>query len=58
MPSKADRDGSPGSKRGSHSSHRGRYQFHSPSFIVAGSSTPRTIVASIRIAAARPTPTA
>src|SRR5919204_177922 len=50
-------DGSPGSKRGSHSSHRGRYQFRSPSsFIVAGSSTPRTIVASIRIAAAKPTP--
>ena len=35
----------------------GRYQFHSPSsFIVAGSSTPRMIVASIRTAAARPTP--
>ncbi len=43
--------------RGSHSSQRGRYQFHSPSsFIAAGSSTPRTSVASIRIAAARPTP--
>ena len=35
----------------------GRYQFQSPSsFIVAGRSTPRTIVASIRIAAASPTP--
>src|ERR671935_523001 len=50
-------DGSPGSKRGSQPSHRGRYQFRSPSsFIVAGSSTPRTIVASIRIATASPTP--
>src|SRR5215211_2663416 len=45
-------DGSPNSKRGSHSSHHGRYQFRSPSsFIVAGSSTPRTRVASIRIRA-------
>ena len=35
----------------------GRYQFQSPSsFIVAGRSTARTIVASIRIAAASPTP--
>src|SRR3954451_3692423 len=42
---------------GSHSSRRGRYQFHLPrSFIVAGSSTARTIVASIRIATDRPTP--
>ena len=47
----------PWSKCGSHSSQGGRYQFRSPSsFIVAGSSTPRTIVASIRIAAASPTP--
>ena len=47
----------PSSNSGSHSSHRGRYQFRSPSiFIVAGSSTPRTMVASIRIAAASPTP--
>src|SRR5689334_21791386 len=43
--------------RGSHSSQRGRYQFQSPSsFIDAGSSTARTIVASIRTAVARPTP--
>src|SRR5947208_1539092 len=42
---------------GSHSSDRGRYQFHLPSsFIDAGSRTARTIVASIRIATARPTP--
>src|SRR5215218_10520108 len=42
---------------GSHDSLFGRYQFQSPSsFIVAGSSTARTSVASIRIAAARPTP--
>src|SRR2546430_1826754 len=42
---------------GIHSSHLGRYQFQSPStFIEAGSSTPRTIVASINTAAARPTP--
>ncbi len=46
-----------GSSRGSHWSHEGRYQFHSPSsFIVAGRSTARTIVASIRIAAASPMP--
>ena len=45
------------SKCGSHSSHEGRYQFRSPSsFIDAGRRTPRTIVASIRIAAASPTP--
>ena len=45
------------SSRGSHWSQLGRYQFRSPSsFIVAGSSTPRTSVASIRIAAASPTP--
>ena len=44
-------------ERGSHSSQRGRYQFQSPSnFIVAGSSTPRMIVASISTATARPTP--
>src|SRR5215213_5546122 len=44
-------------ERGSHWSHRGRYQFQSPSnFIDAGRSTARTIVASIRTAAARPTP--
>ena len=43
--------------RGSHSSQLGRYQFQSPStFIDAGSSTPRTIVASISTATARPTP--
>src|SRR5919106_1010030 len=49
--------GSEGSSRGSHSSHRGTYQFQSPSsFIEAGSNTPRTIVASIRTAAASPTP--
>ena len=48
---------SPWSKWGSHSRHEGRYQFRSPSsFIDAGSRTPRTIVASIRIAAASPTP--
>ena len=42
---------------GSQLSHDGRYQFQSPrSFIVAGSSTARTIVASIRTASARPTP--
>src|SRR5204862_2871453 len=42
---------------GSHSSQRGRYQFQSPSsFIAAGSSTPRTRVASIRTATPRPTP--
>src|SRR5262249_49935005 len=42
---------------GSHSSGRGRYQFQSPSsFIEAGSSTARTMVASISTAAARPTP--
>ena len=43
--------------RGSQRSGRGRYQFQSPSsFIEAGSSTPRMMVASIRIAEARPTP--
>ncbi len=42
---------------GSHSSQVGRYQFQSPrSFIEAGRRIARTIVASIRIAAARPTP--
>ena len=42
---------------GSHSSQLGRYQFQSPSsFIVAGSSTARTIVASSRTATARPMP--
>ena len=45
------------SSRGSHWSHFGRYQFFSPSsFIDAGRSTARTIVASIRTAAARPMP--
>jgi hypothetical protein len=35
----------------------GRYQFQSPSsFIAAGSRTPRTIVASMSTATARPTP--
>src|SRR6266545_7302517 len=48
---------SEGSSRGSHWSHLGRYQFQSPStFIDAGRSTARTIVASIRIAVASPTP--
>ena len=43
--------------RGSHCSGLGRYQFQSPrSFIVAGSSTPRMMVASIRMAEASPTP--
>ena len=43
--------------RGSHSSQLGRYQFQSPSsFIAAGSITPRMIVASIRTATARPSP--
>ena len=47
--------GASGDTRGSHSSHFGRYQFQSPrSFIVAGSSTPRMIVASIRTATAEP----
>jgi hypothetical protein len=42
---------------GSQPSRRGRYQLRSPrSFIVAGSRTARMIVASIRIAAASPTP--
>src|SRR5436305_14323377 len=49
--------GASGDTRGSHSSHLGRYQFQSPrSFIVAGSSTPRMIVASRRTATASPTP--
>jgi hypothetical protein len=43
---------------GSQASQRGRYQLRSPSRrITAGTSTPRTTVASSRIAAARPTPT-
>ena len=47
----------PGSSRGSQASQLERYQFRSPStFIVAGRSTPRARVASIRIAAASPTP--
>ena len=47
----------PWSRRGSQSSQLGRYQFQSPSsFIVDGSSTARTIVASIRTAVASPTP--
>ena len=42
--------------RGSHCSPRGSHQLRSPSsFIAAGSSTPRTTVASISIAPARPT---
>lgn len=42
---------------GSQLSQFGRYQFQSPSsFIVAGSSTARMMVASIRMAAASPTP--
>src|SRR4051812_29057732 len=50
-------DALPWSSRGSHSSQRGRYQFQSPSsFIVAGSNTTRTTVASTSIATARPTP--
>ena len=41
--------------RGSHSSQLGRYQFQSPSsFMLAGSKTPRMIVASIKTAAAKP----
>jgi hypothetical protein len=41
----------------SHWRRFGRYQFQSPrSFIVAGSSTARTIVASTKMATARPTP--
>src|SRR4051794_41820769 len=45
------------SRRGSHSSQLGRYQLASPrSFIVAGRGTARTIVASIRAAAAGPMP--
>ena len=41
----------------SHCSQRGRYQFQSPgSFIVAGSSTARTSVATIGTAIASPTP--
>src|SRR5436305_4332006 len=43
--------------RGSHSNLRGRYQFQLPSsFIVAGSRTARTTVASTRTATANPTP--
>src|SRR5581483_190153 len=46
-----------GVRLGTHSSHRGMYQFHSPSsFIALGSSTPRIIVASIRTARPSPTP--
>src|SRR5262245_12154254 len=42
---------------GSHSNQLGRYQFQSPSsFIVAGSSTARTTVASSSTATASPTP--
>ena len=45
------------SSDGSHSSQRGRYQFQSPrSFIAAGSSTARTIVASRNTATASPNP--
>src|SRR3954465_6014320 len=45
------------SDSGIHRSQRGRYQFQSPSsFIVAGRSTPRMIVASMKMATARPTP--
>ena len=44
-------------RSGSHSSQRGRYQFHLPSsFIVAGSRTPRITVASISTATASPAP--
>jgi hypothetical protein len=51
--------GASGDTRGSHSSHFGRYQFQSPrSFIVAGSKTPRMIVASRKTATASPTPAA
>ena len=46
-----------GESVGSQSSQCGRYQFRSPrSFIVAGRSTPRMIVASIRTAIASPMP--
>ena len=49
--------GVPWLTRGSQLSFFGRYQLCSPrSFIVAGRSTPRTSVASSRIAVARPTP--
>src|SRR3954463_9590425 len=42
---------------GNHSSQLGRYQFHFPSsFMVAGSNTARTTVASTRTATASPTP--
>ena len=42
---------------GSHSSQRGRYQFHSPSsFIMLGRTTDRMIVASARSATATPKP--
>jgi hypothetical protein len=47
----------PCSRLGSQLSQRGRYQFQSPSsFIVAGSRTARTIVASMSTAAASPMP--
>src|SRR3954454_18071608 len=50
-------DALPWSSRGSHSSHLGKYQFQSPrSFMLAGSSTPRTTVASTSTATASPTP--
>ena len=56
-PPRACSRGSPCSSVGEPLQPRGRYQFQSPSsFIAAGSSTARTIVASIRIAAARPKP--
>ena len=56
-PSRLASDAGSRATRGSQSSRFGRYQFQSPSsFIVAGNSTPRMIVASISTAAARPTP--
>src|SRR5947209_7901851 len=48
---------SPGPTWGNHSRRLGKYQFQSPSsVIVAGSRTPRTSVASMKTATAKPTP--
>ena len=48
---------SPAPTFGSHSSHLGRYQFQSPrSFMLAGRSTYRMTVASMRTATPRPRP--
>ncbi len=49
--------GARGSARRVIRSHRGRYQFHSPSIVITdGNSTARTTVASINTAIASPTP--